>query len=42
MRYALEMTNQQIADTLGISLKGAEQLTARLKRLLRERFRRPM
>lgn len=42
MRYALEMTNQQIADNLGISLKGAEQLTARLKRLLRERFRRPM
>lgn len=42
MRYALEMTNQQIADNLGISLKGAEQLTARLKRLLRERFRQAM
>lgn len=42
MRYALEMTNQQIADNLEISLKGAEQLTARLKRLLRERLRRPM
>ena len=36
MRYALEMTNQQIADTLEISLKGAEQLTARLNGCSRE------
>jgi RNA polymerase sigma-70 factor (ECF subfamily) len=42
LRYGLGMTNQAIAEQLGISLKGAEQLTARLKRLLRERFRQPM
>jgi RNA polymerase sigma-70 factor (ECF subfamily) len=41
LRYNLGLTNQAIARELGISLKGAEQLTARLKRLLRERVRLP-
>jgi RNA polymerase sigma-70 factor (ECF subfamily) len=41
LRYGLGMTNAEIARELGISLKGAEQLTARLKKLLRERFRAP-
>jgi RNA polymerase sigma-70 factor (ECF subfamily) len=41
LRYGLGMTNAEIARELGISLKGAEQLTARLKKLLRERFRLP-
>jgi RNA polymerase sigma-70 factor (ECF subfamily) len=41
LRYGLGMTNAEIARELDISLKGAEQLTARLKKLLRERFRMP-
>ena len=41
LRYSLGMTNQQIAGELGISLKGAEQLTARLMKLLRERVKLP-
>ena len=41
LRYGLGMTNAEIARQLDISLKGAEQLTARLKKLLRERFRLP-
>jgi RNA polymerase sigma factor (sigma-70 family) len=41
LRYSLGMTNAEIARELGISLKGAEQLTARLKKLVRERLRQP-
>lgn len=41
LRYGLGMTNQAIARELGISLKGAEQLTARLKKLLRDRLQNP-
>jgi RNA polymerase sigma-70 factor (ECF subfamily) len=41
LRYSLGKTNAEIARELGISLKGAEQLTARLKKLLRDRFRLP-
>lgn len=39
LRYGRGLTNAEIARELGISTKGAEQLTARLKKLLRERFR---
>lgn len=42
LRYGQGMTNAEIARTLGISLKGAEQLTARLKKLLRERLLDPL
>ena len=38
LRYGRGMTNAEIAKVLGISLKGAEQLTARLKKILRERL----
>ena len=38
LRYGRGLTNAEIAGILGISLKGAEQLTARLKKLLRERL----
>jgi RNA polymerase sigma-70 factor (ECF subfamily) len=38
LRYHQGMTNAEIARVLGISLKGAEQLTARLKKLLWERW----
>lgn len=41
LRYSLGLTNAQIARELGISLKGAEQLTARLKKLLWDRLRQP-
>jgi RNA polymerase sigma factor (sigma-70 family) len=41
LRYGHGMTNAEIARVLEISLKGAEQLTARLTKLVRERFRDP-
>ena len=41
LRYGQGMTNAEIARVLGISLKGAEQLTARVTKIVRERFLDP-